>query len=324
MLEKDELFNQFKALQQYPCIIDRSDRSKLVVTGNDRRAWLQGIISNDIELLNEQKPILPAYLLNQTGHVLADVRIIFRPDSFILDFAPNYLESVYNGLDRFIIEEHVELVDQTDFLACISVQGAGATIDLRDRLNSSSYTIVPADHTGFGGFDIYCRSEDAAPLIEKLISQEKAVLISPDAAEIMRIEAGIPEYDRDIDETTLALECDIHGDHISYEKGCYLGQEIVARIHSQGHTNRILTGFMIYGQVVPCKGDRVLSGEGDRQKEVGWVTSAVFSPMMGKTIALGFIRHEDNNADAPVWISCQSGNIAAAVVSLPFSSRSQH
>jgi aminomethyltransferase len=151
--------------------------------------------------------------------------------------------------------------------------------------------IVAADHTGEGGFDVYLRATEAAGLRDKLTASGIPI-IGESAAEMLRIEAGIPRYGVDMDESNIPLECNLEATHISHTKGCYIGQEIIARIHSRGHTNRGLTGFLVEGSELPKHGDRIYVTADAERREAGWLTSAVNSATVGRPISLGYLRHE--------------------------------
>ncbi|HXG23051.1 MAG TPA: glycine cleavage T C-terminal barrel domain-containing protein, partial [Chthonomonadales bacterium] len=106
--------------------------------------------------------------------------------------------------------------------------------------------------------------------------------------------------------------------HISYTKGCYMGQEVIARIHSRGHTNRALTGLLLEGKWLPSRGNKIFPTDGETDREVGWVTSAVYSPAIGGGIALSYVRHEHRAPGTRLCIAAQEGSIAAKTTELPF------
>ena len=281
---------EYSAVRSVIGLYDRSARARLVITGRDRFTWLQGMISNDVRRLEHEQASLQACILDATGHMLADPAIINRGDSLLLDLDWSVRQRTFDTLSQFIIAEDVEIVDQSEFLACISVQGPMAAMAMEDLGVSDSFVVCPADHTGVGGFDIFVRAAEAGNLWQSLISAG-ATPVGEAAVEILRVGAGIPKYGVDMDESNIPLECGLEATHISYEKGCYVGQEIIARIQSRGHTNRALTGFKILGDRLPSKGERIMSHVDGETRNVGWVTSAVTSPIAGP-IALGYLRHE--------------------------------
>jgi folate-binding protein YgfZ len=319
--EKPESFcgclDEQKAVREGMGLLDRSERGKLVLIGRDRFSWLQGMVSNDVRALEKGAPSIYACILNATGHLLADVHIVNRGDSLLLDMARENVSSIYQRLDGFLITEDVEIVDQSDYLACLSVQGPAATEAWVREMAGPSAHVVPADHTGSGGFDIYCKA-DEAPETWRRLADGGAQQVGEAAADTLRIEAGLPLFGVDMDEGVIALEANLEQTHISYDKGCYVGQEIIARIHSRGHTNRALTGFVLSESRLPHKGSKIYPTSGETDREVGWITSSTHSPFVGKAIALGYLRHELRESGTPLRIAHEDDAITAEVAALPF------
>ncbi len=290
-VEYEDCLVEHKAVREDVGLVDRCARARLAVTGKDRFKWLQGMISNDVTRLESGAPSVCACVLNSTGHVLADVTVVNRPDSLLLDMAWENGRKVYEILQQFIITEDVEIVDQSDGLACISLQGPTATEAWVRQRVAESATVSPADYTGEGGFDLYVKADQAADLWTRLVDSGIQP-VGESAVDALRIEAGIPVYGKDMDETTIPLECNLGETHVSENKGCYVGQEIIARISSRGHTNRALTGFFVEHAELPERGDKIYPVDGDATREVGWITSATHSPSLKRSIALGYLRHE--------------------------------
>ena len=134
-----------------------------------------------------------------------------------------------------------------------------------------------------------------------------------DALEILRIEAGVPVFGRDMTEDTIPVEANLT-DAISYTKGCYVGQEVIARLDARGHVNRRLMGLRLDGDALPQAGDVIVSPE----REVGWVTSAAFSPALQQPIAMGYIRREVNAPGTVLSVQSNGAALAGNVVELPF------
>lgn len=170
------------------------------------------------------------------------------------------------------------------------------------------------------GFDLFVPNDSLGVVAGKLIAAAKAVggrACGWQAMETARIEAGIPRYGADMDETSLPLECGLEARAISYGKGCYIGQEVINRIHSVGHVNRELCGLRLADQpaFLPEPGDRLLL----RGKEVGYVTSTVASPLVAGKIALGYVHRAAKEAGTGLVVKAAAGEIAVQVVGLPFS-----
>lgn len=290
--------------------LDRSVGGRLIVSGGDRFTWLQGMVSNDVRPLESGAVVVYACILNATGHLLADLAMLNYGSELLLDMAHENRQRIHELLESFIITEDVEIRDESDTLTCISVQGPEAKrVPLRNE-SGAPILAVPADHTGEGGFDLYVGSGRAADIRDELI-EAGIPLIGETASETLRIEAGIPKYGLDMDESTIPLEANLESTHISHTKGCYVGQEIIARIHSRGHTNRALTGFLVDGANLPERADKIV----DDSRDVGWVTSAAYSPSLDRGIALGYLRHELREAGTNVQTAA---GIALIVTELPF------
>jgi folate-binding protein YgfZ len=188
---------------------------------------------------------------------------------------------------------------------------------LKRDLLGSQLTIARINRTGEEGYDIFVGSDLAVRLWELLTNNGEEFGIKPiglEAMETRRIEAGIPRYGFDMDESTIPIEAGLwHA--ISFDKGCYVGQEVVARIKWRGHVNRHLAGFVIEGKELPKSGDKLMHGE----REIGQITSSVFSPALKKGIALGYIRREFIEPGTKVSVRLGEGKIGSAeVVKTPF------
>ena len=339
---------QYKAVREGVGLIDRSDVGKIAVYGKDRYTWLQGMVSNDVKHLASQGVYssFSACVLDATGHILTDVslvRVNRKPGQrlaeslhlpvaeFVLaDLPRENVNKIMSLWERFIIMEDVELKDVSESLGCVSFQGKNAynMWDMASPLAEepmyafwhSVYT-MPADHVGkHMGFDAYFPAQEKQHLWN-ILNGEGYPTISAEAQEILRIEAGIPKYGVDMDETTLAPEAGLMATHISLTKGCYVGQEIVARIDSRGHTNRALTGLVFEMGDVPMSGDKIVAfEEGGGTRETGRITSAIAaSPALnGRPIALSYVRHEHRAPGTRLQVLGAKQSVTAQVVELPF------
>jgi|SRR5581483_3460332 len=336
---------EYHAVREEAGLLDRSGVGKLAIIGPDRYSWLQGMVSNDVRLLEQGAASLLACILDATGHLLTDLTLIAVPGdspiaaasgvpdtNFVLAELPRAnVEKIRTLLDRFIILEEVELQDVSDRLGCLSLQGPRSAEFLRGwqaenealgQLIAENFFLVEADHTGSGGFDLYCAAE-VSETIRQALMRQGVPEVGAAAQEILRVEAGIPLYGRDMDESVIALEANLGPTHISLTKGCYVGQEIIARIDSRGHTNRALTGFVLSGTPLPTPGEKLTSvptGGEPAPREVGRLTSVVAcSPAMdGRPIALGYARHEARAPGTRLRIGEGESERTAEVVALPF------
>lgn len=336
------MLSEHAAVRSDVGIADVSYRCRYRLTGNDRATFLQRIVSNDVEGLSSGQGIY-ALLLTHRGKIIADLSISVLADSISVDTAPETAGSLFNELDKYIIADDVELADVTMETGAIGVHGPkapallGTVLEMeglaglpershlcRDADTRFKHAIicVRTDSTGECGYTVYTAAETLPALWEALMAEGKGFGVQPvgwNALEALRIEAGIPRYGTELTDSVIPLEAEL--EHaINFEKGCYIGQEIVARMKYRGHPNRLLRGIELDVDWPPerCEefffGTKVFSGE----KEVGWVTSAAFAPTLKKSVALGYVRTAVTEAGSRVELETPDGRIPGRVVRLPF------
>ena len=307
-------------------------RQLLLITGSDSLAWLQGQVSNDVRRLERGEASIQACVLNATGHLLADVMLFSLPPAspvlsalgmqqgaIVADLPAMQISKVRENWERFIVMENVILRDAGEMMRRISIHGPGAGEALPEAL-AALCTIYPSNSAAEGGSELLF-PVSAQPNIEELLLAAGIVFASAEAAELIRIEEGRPEFGPDMDESVIALEARLGPTHISLSKGCYVGQEIIARIDARGHTNRGLVGLVLEPDAVINAGERIFAGGEEATRETGRVTSAAgFSPTVGAPIALGYVRHEHGEPGSTVWIVRDGSRSPAQIVSLPFTS----
>lgn len=269
--------------------IDLSTRGRISVSGSEAVMFLNGLITNDLKTLGENQ-WMPAAFPNVQGRLLAAVRVIRRADDFLLDTEAATREKVLKIIERFILAGDFKVADVTDATRQISFQGRGAS-ELIERVfgvkdlprngvwQNEQVTIIRATHTSEDGFDM---------IGEGVLDTLGAAPVSEPVQEILRIEAGIARYGRDMDETNVVTETNLD-DAVSYTKGCYIGQEIIVRIKHRGHVAKKLTGFRFATDQTIEPSAVIKSTDG---KEIGRVTSSTFSPKLGTTVGLGYVRYE--------------------------------
>lgn len=333
---------QYNALRTSAGIVDRTNRGRLMLTGQDRRAYLQGLLTNDIEALAPGTGCYAAYLTAQ-GRMIADVRLFELGDAMLADVEPHVLGTVRDRWGMFIFSEDVQIADATPSTAQIGIYGPAAaqalarTLDAAHAPNEPSPPAaeldalplyasrgwdvrgVPAhvlrrDDAGVMGFDVVLPVEKKEELIG-LLREHGGVLVEPAAIEATRIEAGLPVFGQDMTEDTIPLEAGIEHRAISLTKGCYVGQEVIIRVLHRGHGRvaRRLVGLTFDPGATPSAGDKVSSGE----REIGRLTSVTDSPALGRPIALGYV-HRDFVAPGMV---VDSRGAAATVTALPLVGR---
>ncbi len=280
--------------------IDLSARGRISVSGSEAVMFLNGLITNDMKTLGENR-WMPAAFPNVQGRLLAVVRVIRRAHDFVLDTEAATREKVLKLIERFTLAGDFKVADVTDETRQISLQGRGArelvekifgVKDLpRDGVwQDGNVTIIRATHTSEDGFDV---------ISNEPLAYFGATPVSERVQEILRIEAGIGRYGRDMDESNVVTETNLD-DAVSYTKGCYLGQEIIVRIKHRGHVAKKLTGlrFETEREIEP---NTIIKSTGD--KEIGRVTSTTFSPKLQTTVGLGYVRYEHLTPGTPLVVN---------------------
>ncbi len=272
---------------QENAFLDFSGRTKLRVTGNDRLRFLNGQITNDVRKAGEAVAV-EACVLNAKGKVNAHIFVSAAPDCFWVDADRELRETLPARLERYVIADDVQIENVTDRLSIFHVLS-------RTAPNLSDCRIVSLRRFAQPGWDIWA---DAAAHDD--ISQQLASTFDPldsATAEIMQIEEGIPRWGRELTEEIIPVEANLEKRTIDYEKGCYIGQEVISRIKMSGQTNKRLCGLISLDDV-PLQAGMRLASIPEKGKEAGWITSATRSEKIGKEIALGYVKRGFNNPGA--------------------------
>jgi tRNA-modifying protein YgfZ len=322
-----ELDAQYRQLREECGLLDRSDRGKLLLTGPDAAEYLQGQLTNDVEALEPGDGCYAA-LLDRKGHMQADMRVlrssaatfpcpteINRSGSLLfLDTEAGALEVVRRHLEMYKIGREVEMVDVTAELAILSLIGPRSA----EIAGTPPLPEYACEETAFAGIDcIVAGTRDGVDLIAPAAEVDRvrtalldagAADVDSEATEILRVEAGVPRFGAEMGTETMPAEAGIVEAAVSFTKGCYIGQETVARLHYKGRPNRLLRGMRLGASVEP--GAPLLLGE----KEVGRVGTACVSPSHGP-IALAIVRRE---AEPGAELAVGEDGVKAHVVDLPF------
>ncbi len=316
---------EWRAVRERCGVADLSHRSQLRLRGRDHVRFLQGMLTNDVARLPAGGALYAA-MLTPKGKMLADMYLYRWEDSVLLDMEPGMAPSVAERLERFKLTFKVDIVDESQELATLHVAGPGARSLLEEAsgaevpregwgklvLGGVEVVAAPVGRTGEEGFDLFVPSR-AAVRVWGALAAAGAAPVGMEAMETLRIEAGVPRYGVDMTEATIPIEAGI--EHaISYEKGCYVGQEVVARIHWRGHVNWHLRGLVVESAVPPPPGADVVD-EGD--KRVGRVTSSTLSPALGKAVALGYVRRERADDGTRLKVDCGGGEVRPCRVVVP-------
>jgi folate-binding protein YgfZ len=309
-----ELDAQYRQLREECGLLDRSDRGKLLVSGPDAAEFLQGQLTNDVEAL-EPGDGQYAALLDRKGHMQSDMRVL-RPvaEEILIDTEPVAREAVLRHLTMYSIGREVTVEDVSEERAILSLIGPrsveiAATAALPENACEGT-SVAGVECLAAGtreGIDLIAASADRERLREALLAAG-AVEVSAAAAEILRIESGVPRFGAEMGAETMPAEAGIVEDVVSFTKGCYIGQETVARLHYKGRPNRHLRGLRLSGRAEP--GATLRLGE----KEVGRLGSAGVSPAHG-LIGLAILRRE---AEPGAELAVGEDGVTAEVTALPF------
>ena len=286
----------YEALRSGAAWFDLSQRGKIIATGEDRARLLHAMTTNQVQELKPGEGCY-AFFLNPQGRIVADVNLLCRADDFLLDVEPETRERLYQHLDKYIIADDVTLEDATERIVTLALEGPeamavaarlGAPVPEKPWAHAlwNEVTVAGASFTGAPGLRFFAPAAEKTRLVE-LFESAGAKEASPEAARIIRLEDFQPRYGEDIFDTTLSQETQ-QSHALSFTKGCYIGQEIVERVRSRGLVHRLLAGVEIDSSEVPEPDARLFHGE----ENVGKMTSAAFSPALGKVVGMAYIRRE--------------------------------
>jgi folate-binding protein YgfZ len=303
---------EYQSLRHHVGLLDLSHRSRLSIAGADRARFLNGQVTNNIKDLKLGAGCYAA-LTNNKGKMQADLNIHAFAEELLLDFEPGLTAKVTERLEKFIIADDVQVVDVAPLYGLLSIQvpQAPAAIErlglfpnLPDKPFQSAHHrdaalgdlyLVNHPRLNSAGYDLFAPAEALPTIARSALAAVQAgggCVCGSDALETLRIETGIPRYGADMDETNLPQEAGIEARAVSSTKGCYIGQEVINRIRSFGQVTRALRCL----QLPPGAPTHLTRGEKlhHEGKDVGYVTSSTHSPVLGTTIALGYVRKECN------------------------------
>jgi folate-binding protein YgfZ len=287
--------------------VDLSARAKLRVTGADRLRFLNGQITNDLRKANETVA-MEACVLNAKGKVNAHIFIGALGESLLIDAEPELGETLRARLERYIIADDVQIEDVTDEFSLFHV------VTEESRAFGSG-RIVSARRFAATGRDIWGDRARHDTLRADLSSE--FAFVDSAAAELMRIEQGLPRWGRELTEEIIPIEANLEQRTVDYQKGCYIGQEVISRIKMSGQTNKRLCGLISLNNM-PLQPGMKLVAPSASGKEAGWITSATRSQRLGKEIALGYVKRGFNNPATNLNALSPDAAISVEVVSLPF------
>jgi folate-binding protein YgfZ len=312
MAATDTTLSGYRALTEGCGVVDRSERGKLALTGPDAKTFLQGQVTNDVEGLEPGRGCYAAFLTHK-GKMLGDLRVLDLGDELLLDTERSALQELFNMIRRFKLGSDIELHKRTLEMGLLSLIGpdswrvAGADelpgehANARAEIAGRPVVLVATDL----GADVFTQTADTDAV--------RAALDAPNVpeavAEIVRVESGRPRYGVDLDDGVIPQEAGLNQRAVSFTKGCYVGQETVARLFYRGKPNRQLRGLRLSAEAAP--GDELRLGD----KVVGKLGTVAVSPIRGP-IALAIVRRE---AEPGATVAVGADGAPAEVVALPFS-----
>ncbi|MBI4394893.1 MAG: aminomethyl transferase family protein [Candidatus Omnitrophica bacterium] len=334
MDSQEIILREYLAVKKACALFDHPDRGIIEVRGEDRTQFLHNVLSNDIKNLTAGKGIA-ACLLNAQAKIIANMNALCFDDFFWLALDYVLKDKLIQALEKLIITEDVKLRDRSDELKLISIHGPKAkeilTViaseakqspsteiassatpprnDIPDQiLNHTKITtngvpviIIRINLTGEIGYGLLIPKNQADSIKNWLMEKGTSfglTQIGAQAMEVLRIEAGIPRYGIDFDESHIPLEAGLEKT-VSFTKGCFPGQEILARLDSRGGISKKLMGLEFEGEKIPKKNDQITQDG----KTVGYITSAAFSPALKKIVAMGYVKKEGwtSGEIKPTW-----------------------
>lgn len=331
MALKQDSSRGYAALRDGAALVDASRTGRILLSGADRRSYLQGLLTNDIEALRPGTGCYAA-LLTAQGRMMTDMRVLELGDGVLLCVPVEVAPSLRDHLDRFVIAEDVAVQDVTATRAQLGIYGpraldviiaagteGGAPEDLyantRVRIAGKDVLLVRSDAAGIRGFDLIAAPGDVGDVTAALLAAG-AERASDADVEAVRIESGHPRFGADMDADTIPLEAGLEERAISRTKGCYVGQEVIVRVLDRGHGRvaRRLVGLTLPADSpVPAPGAKVLGGG----KDAGRVTSATFSPALARPVALAYVHRDHVEPGTHLQVDGAGDAVVAALPLVP-------
>lgn len=325
---------EHRAVREAVGIADLSHRGKLRVTGEDRVKWLQSVISNDILPLQPGQGRYSS-LLTHKGKMLTYFRLYMQGDAVTVEDVGEIGETTFQALRKFLLYgTKAKMENCAETWGLLLVSGPKATQVIQSAFGVDVTDLKPVDFVTaqIGGHSaLMLRTEETGEVdIEVLLPAESFFTawtsawqagakfgiraIGTEAREALRMEAGLPKAGPDLNEEIVPPEANLEGKAFSLNKGCYPGQEVVARMDTYGNVRRKLVGLILQDSVIPSHGAKLYSGD----REVGWISSAIHSLQFNKTIAFGFPLRDFSTAGIELTVECLGSKHTATIHSLPF------
>ena len=315
---------EFQALLTTCGVYDLGWRAKIILTGNDRVRWLNGMVTNNVRDLAAGHGVY-GFVLSPQGHIQGDLYAYNQGDSLLLDTDRSQRESMLKIFDHYIIMDDVEVRDASEELTAIGIAGPNSAVVLRElgldvaglqpmqftesERQGTSLWVIRGDNPAVANFEIWLAPSQVTAVWQELVAKG-ARPVGTAAVELLRVACGIPRYGIDIRERDLPQETEQQR-ALNFSKGCYIGQEIVERIRSRGNVHRKFAGFEVRGSL-PATGTKI-QNDG---KDIGEITSAAVLPRTSGdlAVALGYVRRELANPGKQF----AAGESTVTVTNLPF------
>jgi folate-binding protein YgfZ len=323
--------DEYRAATVGAALFDLSDNTKIELSGPDALIFLHNLCTQDVKQL-PAGTVCEAFLTTAKARVIAHVWIGHQPSAgqsnVLIDTVAGQAEKILQHLNHYLISEQVELNDRTQTLGMLRLVGPQSATLLSHATGAALSSLQPLRQMhvpGLGwirrhlllnieGYDWIGPADQLGGLRERL-EAAGAVRAGPQTHRVLRVEAGLPEYGSDIDENRLAMEAGRTAQAISYNKGCFLGQETIVMARDRGQVNRMLTGIKIAGtSPVPSAGTKLLRAGA----EVGEITSAVISPRLGEIVALAYLRRGSWEAGTELIVEPATDGRIATACATPF------
>ena len=321
---------EYAAIRKAAALLDSPHRGLLRVTGRDRLDFLHRMLSNDCRSLQPGQ-VQRNFLLNAKGRIMADMLVAEREDATLIDLDVYSAAVVAAELGKMLFGEDVQIADLGGSHHCVSVHGPKSP-RVRDwwveaTAGEAEHWWLEASETGEAGFHLWSPAASVRRFAERAEELRDTFDLRPIgwlAFNIARIEAGRPMFNIDFGPDSLPHETGVLDEAVSFTKGCYRGQEIVARMQSLGHPAKLLVGFRGEGDAVPVAGSPVLDGTSADAATVGAVTSSTFAPMLSQApIGFAMVKWARREAGTQLYIPADGRNMAATVSGLKFYERKE-
>jgi tRNA-modifying protein YgfZ len=330
------LSQDYARIREGAALVIPRDRARIAVSGGDRRSYLHGLLTNDIQALAPGTGCYASWLTPQ-GRMTTDMHVLEAGDMILLDVPAAARASLLQRLEQFVFTEDVQLGDLTDTLGQVAVHGPRAAAVIQQAISGdhglddwpqyhnaradfggAPVVIARIDQLGVPGFTHYVDLDSEGALIAAL-EGAGASRVSEEAVTAARVEAGYPLFGVDMNDDIIPLEAGIEGRAISLTKGCYVGQEVIIRVLHRGHGRvvRRLVGLRMRGGAVPAASARIHAAG----RDVGFITSSARHPLLD-AIALGYVHRDFVEPGTEVEVDTAGGPAPATVTTLPFPSES--